>query len=57
MLPMFKQLEINTIVPRLEELEDHQLTFTSQKELEDHINLLLTDIKTIISKITKENTD
>jgi hypothetical protein len=54
---MFKQLEINTIVPRLEELEDHQLTFTSQKELEDHINLLLTDIKTIISKITKENTD
>ncbi len=44
MLPMFRQLQINHIIPLLEQLEDHTIEFKNQEELNlylDHINQLI----------------
>lgn len=51
MIPMFKQLEILEIVPLLEHLEDHSITFQNKNEAIKYVNNIEILTKGVISTI------
>lgn len=51
MIPMFKQLEILKIVPLLEHLEDHSITFQNKNEAIKYVNNIEILTKGVISMI------
>lgn len=55
MLPMFRQLEINTIIPLLEALESHSITFDTQNELNAYITNIEKEITTVLTLIKEDN--
>ncbi len=55
MLPMFRQLEINSAIPLLEALENHSVTFNTQEELNNYINNLESEITAVLSLIKEDN--
>ncbi len=54
MLPMFRQLQINHIIPYLEELEDQSIQFESQEELNQYYETLATTIKEVLADLQKK---
>jgi len=54
MLPMFKQLQINHLVPALEQLEDQTIEFQSKEDLAQHIQILAEQIQEIVSDLQKK---
>lgn len=54
MLPMFRQLEITTIIPQLEALEDQTVVIQSREELLPIVKSLKEDIKHILQAIKKD---
>ncbi|MEC4113104.1 ATP-binding protein [Myroides pelagicus] len=54
MLPMFRQLEITTIIPQLEALEDLTVVIQSREELLPIVKSLKEDIKHILQAIKKD---
>lgn len=55
MLPMFRQLEINSIIPLLEALENHSIVFETQEELNIYIKKIETEITAVLSLIKQDN--
>lgn len=55
MLPMFRQLEINSIIPLLEALENHSIVFETQEELYIYIKKIETEITAVLSLIKQDN--
>lgn len=55
MLPMFRQLEINNVIPLLEDLENHSISFDKQEEVSLYITTIEQEINTILALIKEEN--
>ena len=55
MLPMFRQLEINNVIPLLEDLENHSISFDKQEEVSLYITTVEQEINTILALIKEEN--
>lgn len=55
MLPMFRQLEIYTVIPSLEKLEEHTVNFDSKQDLIEYIKELESKIRHILDLIKKEH--
>ncbi|MDM1036803.1 hybrid sensor histidine kinase/response regulator [Myroides odoratimimus] len=55
MLPMFRQLEITSIIPLLEVLEDKTITFETQVELRNYIEVLEDKINLILVQIRQNH--
>ncbi|MDM1390801.1 response regulator [Myroides marinus] len=51
MIPMFKQLEIKTLINTLEVLEDKSITFDSQEDLNKYIDELEVHINNVLDQI------
>jgi len=51
MLPMFKQLQINHLVPILEKLEDKTVQFQTKEDLVQYIDTLSEQIQDILTDL------
>lgn len=51
MLPMFRQLQINSIIPFLENLEDQTIEFKTQEELDQYLEHLNQLIKVVLNDL------
>ena len=51
MIPMFKQLEIKEVVPLLEQLEDHIITFENASQAIKYVESIEEIIEKVISTI------
>jgi len=54
MLPMFKQLQINHLVPALEKLEDKTLEFQTKDDLAQYIQALSQQIQEVIQDLQEQ---
>ena len=57
MLPMFKQLQINHLVPALEKLEDKTLQFQTKEDLSQYIATLTQQIQEVITDLQEKYLD
>ncbi len=57
MLPMFKQLQINHLVPSLEKLEDKVIDFQSKEELSLYIETLTQQIQLVVADLQEKYLD
>ncbi|MBB1138879.1 ATP-binding protein [Myroides sp. WP-1] len=57
MLPMFKQLQINHLVPSLEKLEDKAIDFQSKEELSLYIETLTQQIQLVVADLQEKYLD
>ncbi|MBW3519751.1 ATP-binding protein [Flavobacterium sp. NKUCC04_CG] len=53
MLPMFRQLEITTVIPLLEPIEDYQLDYITAADLEAYIDQLDQEIEKVLALLKK----
>jgi len=51
MLPMFKQLEIKTLINTLEVLEDKSISFDTQEDLNKYIDELEINVNKVLDQI------
>ncbi|MGG5506952.1 MULTISPECIES: ATP-binding response regulator [unclassified Myroides] len=54
MLPMFKQLQINHLVPSLEKLEDQTINFQTKEELSLYIDTLTQQIQLVVTDLQEK---
>lgn len=55
MLPMFKQLEIKTLIHTLEALEDKSISFDTQADLDQYIDQLEEDINKVLDQLKTDH--
>lgn len=55
MLPMFKQLEIKTLISTLEMLEDKSISFDTQADLDHYIDKLEQDINKVLDQLKTDH--